>query len=168
MLYLDVSSIEAQVTCLQCIIVFLISVGGGWLAAAFIIIRHVTTLAMACRLATRTPRPMRFDPVSDYRRALAAMLAWEETANTTGNRRHVTTAAICREIAIERLRDALASGITADAKRELLQASGAILDVGAAGAGRADIAELRFQLAGMEPLAPAPPSAPLASEAKLR
>jgi hypothetical protein len=149
--YLDVLSIEAQVTSLEWALASLLLVVAVWLGAVVFIVRDLNSVVTGCRLITRTSGLMRFDPVTDYCRALEAMSGWEQTARQTHNRRHSATAAACREIAIERLRVALARGIAADQKWEILQASRALLETNPAEAGRADLAELRAQLAGVQP-----------------
>jgi hypothetical protein len=145
--YLDVLGIEAQITNLECALASMLLVAAVWLCAVVFIVRGSTSVVMGCRLVTRASRLMRFDPVTDYCRALEALSGWEETARHTQNRRHFATAAVCRDIAAERLRVALTTGIVAGQKREILQASRALLDINAAG--QADLAEIRAQLAGM-------------------
>jgi hypothetical protein len=70
---------------------------------------------------THYNRRMFTRPVIDVRRALDALLGWERTAALTGNARHEAVAVTCRQIAVERVRRALATRRTA-AERALLRA----------------------------------------------
>jgi hypothetical protein len=58
--------------------------------------------------------------VTDVRRALEALLAWECTAELTGSGRHEAVATICQQIVVERAHRALATSLSA-AERALLR-----------------------------------------------
>jgi hypothetical protein len=58
--------------------------------------------------------------VTDVRRAVEALLAWEGTAELTGSSRHEAVAATCQQIAVERARHAMETGLS-DAERALLR-----------------------------------------------
>lgn len=57
--------------------------------------------------------------LKECRRALEALIAWEQTAALTHNRRHAATAAACRGIAVEHMRAALQANLDAGERAAL-------------------------------------------------
>lgn len=94
--------------------------------------------------------------VTDVRRAVEALLAWEDTAALTGSSRHEAVAAICQQIAVERARQALETALS-DAERALLR----VIELEAMTrtrieTSRAAIARTLARLEASEPAAPGP------------
>jgi hypothetical protein len=94
--------------------------------------------------------------VTDVRRALEALLAWECTAELTGSGRHEAVAATCQQIAVERTRCALETTLS-DAERALLR----VIEMDAMTqtrieTTRAAIARTLARLEASEPAAPGP------------
>lgn len=94
--------------------------------------------------------------VTDVRRALEALLAWEDTAELTGSGRHEAIAATCQQIAVERARRALETTLS-DAERALLR----VIEMDAMTrtrieTTRAAIARTLARLEASEPAAPGP------------
>jgi hypothetical protein len=88
-----------------------------------------------------------YAPIIEVRRAFGVMLEWERTAELTGDLRHHRVAVACCETAIERMRAALATQLSAaeranmqaieahaqvetrvEASRQMIAASRALLD----------------------------------------